>query len=240
MSDEDQPLPPGLALAWGPPARASKLGRTPSQSVERVVQAAIELADADGYAAVSMPKIASKLGLTANAVYRYVRSKDELLVLLGEAGWGTAPELDGPWREAAATWTRAMVDRCQEHPWLVDLPVRGAPMTPNLLRWTESILECLSGAGLALPQAIQCALLLDTYARRMAAMRRDLREGTAHDVQSAAVQAFLLPRLREAGYPLVASLLSSGGYSDDIAEEDLEFGLERILDGIDALLHQSR
>ncbi|MDX3003565.1 helix-turn-helix domain containing protein [Kribbella solani] len=114
----------------------------------RIVDAALELADADGFAALSMPKLAQKLGLTANAIYRYVRSRDELLVLLADAAWGPAPDLGsteplgggelprgggGGWRAGAAGWTRAMVDRCDVHPWLCDLPIRGAPMTPNLL-----------------------------------------------------------------------------------------------------------
>ncbi|MDL4819315.1 TetR/AcrR family transcriptional regulator [Actinomadura opuntiae] len=236
---DPQELPPGLALAWGLPIKTSKLGRPPSQSVEQVVEAAIDLADADGFAALSMPKLAKKLGLTANAIYRYVRSRDELLVLVAETGWGPAPDLVSGadrWRTAATTWTQAMIDRCGVHPWLVDLPVRGAPMTPNLLRWTEVILETLTGAGLSPKEAIQCALLLDVYARRIAGIRRDLRQSSAGSVKSTAVQDFLLPLLREHGYPIVAALMLGGDYSDDIDDSDVTFGLTRILDGIDGLL----
>lgn len=239
---DPQDLPPGLALAWGLPAKTSKLGRPPSQSVEQVVEAAIELADAEGFAALSMPKLARKLGLTANAIYRYVRSRDELLVLVAEAGWGPAPDLvsgAGRWRTAATTWTQAMIDRCDVHPWLVDLPVRGAPMTPNLLRWTEVVLESLTGAGLSPKEAIQCALLLDVYARRVAGMRRDLRQSSAGSVKSTAVRDFLLPLLREHGYPIVAALMVGDDYSDDIDDSDVTFGLTRILDGIEGLLPEN-
>jgi hypothetical protein len=151
-----------------------------------------------------LPTKTSKLGLTANAIYRYVRSRGELLVLVAEAGWGAPPELvsgAGHWRIAATTWTQAMIDRCDVHPWLVDLPVRGAPMTPNLLRWTEVILEAFTGAGLSPKEAIQCALLLDLYARRIAGMRRDLRQSDAGSVKSTSVRDFLLPLLHERGYP---------------------------------------
>ncbi|MEV4255136.1 helix-turn-helix domain-containing protein [Spirillospora sp. NPDC049652] len=102
---EDSELPPGLALAWGVPVKTTKLGRKPSQSVEQIVAAAVELADADGFGALSMPKIAQRLGLTANAIYRYVRSRDELLVLVAEAAWGPAPDLAsgaGDWRDGAS------------------------------------------------------------------------------------------------------------------------------------------
>ncbi|HVX42303.1 MAG TPA: helix-turn-helix domain-containing protein [Mycobacteriales bacterium] len=238
-TDDPQQLPPGLALAWGAAGKTSRSGRTPSRSVQEVVAAAVELADAGGFEAVSMPNIARALGLTANAIYRYVRSKDELLVLLAEAAWGPAPDLTsgaGDWRAAATKWTEAMVDRCAVHPWLIDLPVRGAPVTPNLLRWTEAILEPFVGAGLTPAEAIQCALLLDIYARRIADMRRDLSHSTAGSVQSAAVQSFLLPRLQEHGYPILAAMMTGDDYSDDIDQDDVTFGLTRVLDGIEVLI----
>lgn len=237
--DDPLQLPPGLTLAWGATGKTNRLGRTPSQSVRQVVEASVELADAEGFAALSMPNIAKKLGLTANAIYRYVRSKDELLVLLAEAGWGPAPDLSSGadrWRDAATTWARAMVDRCEVHPWLVDLPERGAPVTPNLLRWTEVILESFTATGLSPPESIRCALLLDIYARRVAGMRRDLRQSTAGSVQSTAVQGFLLPRLHEHGYPILAALMAGDTYTDDVDEDDLAFGLTRILDGIEVLI----
>ena len=241
--DDPQELPPGLALAWGAAAKTSKLGRPPSRNVQQVIDAAAELADAGGFEALSMPNLGRKLGLTANAVYRYVRSKDELLVLLAETGWGPPPDLEAAadlWRDAATTWTRAMIDRCDVHPWLVDLPVRGAPMTPNMLRWTEVILEAFIRTGLGPKAAIQCALLLDIYARRVASMRRDLSQSTAESVQSTAVRDFLLPLLHEHGYPVLAAIMTGDDYSDDLDEDDLTFGLTRILDGIDVLIRSER
>jgi AcrR family transcriptional regulator len=240
---DDAHLPPGLVLAWGPPARSNRLGRKPTQSVEQIVDAALELADAEGFAALSMPKIAQKLGLTANAIYRYVRSRDELLVLLGDAAWGPAP--DGvaeipDWRAAATVWTQAMVDRCDIHPWLCDLPIRGAPMTPNLLGWAEAILKALTGAGLSPAESLSCALLLDGYARRIASARRDVRDSSASSVEPAAVTRFLEPRLHELGYSILAALMAGDQYTDEIHDDDVTFGLDRILDGIDVLIGQRR
>jgi AcrR family transcriptional regulator len=240
---DDAHLPPGLALAWGLPAKSNKLGRKPTQSVEHIVDAALELADADGFAALSMPKIAQKLGLTANAIYRYVRSRDELLVLIGDAAWGPPPDrvADAPdWRAAAAVWTQAMVDRCDVHPWLCDLPIRGAPATPNLLGWAEAILKVLTGAGLSPSEGLACALLLDGYARRIASARRDVRDNSTTSVQPAAVTRFLEPRLQEMGYSVLASMMSGNEYTDEIQDADVTFGLERILDGIDVLITRKR
>lgn len=240
---EDSELPPGLALAWGLPAKTTKLGRKPSQSIEQIVGAAVELADADGFGALSMPKIAQRLGLTANAIYRYVRSRDELLVLVAEAAWGTAPDLasgTGDWRDAANAWTRAMIDRCDVHPWLCDLPVRGAPVTPNLLDWTEAILKVLTGAGLTPAEALSCAFVLDGYARQIGGIRRDLRYSTATPAQSETVTRFLLPRLHERGHSVLASMMDGSDYTDDVADDDVTFGLDRILDGIGVLVTAKR
>jgi AcrR family transcriptional regulator len=242
-STDDAHLPPGLELAWGLPAKSNKLGRKPTQSVEQIVDAALELADADGFAALSMPKIAHKLGLTANAIYRYVRSRDELLVLLGDAAWGPPPDrvVDAEdWRSAATRWTQAMVDRCDVHPWLCDLPIRGAPLTPNLLGWAEAILKVLTGAGLSPTESLSCALLLDGYARRIASARRDVRDSATTSVQPAAVTRFLEPRLNELGYSTLAALMAGNEYSDEIQDDDVTFGLDRILDGIDVLIARKR
>ncbi|WP_427885741.1 TetR/AcrR family transcriptional regulator [Kribbella sp. GL6] len=239
-SDESQ-LPPGLVLAWGRPAKSHRLGRKPTQSVEQIVDAALELADADGFAALSMPKLAQKLGLTANAIYRYVRSRDELLVLLADAAWGPAPDLHAAdWRAGATGWTRAMVDRCDVHPWLCDLPIRGAPMTPNLLGWAEAILRVLTGAGLSPAESLSCGLLLDGYARRTAAARRDVQDSTTTPVEPAAVARFLEPRLQELGYSILAGLMAGDQYTDEVHDDDVAFGLERILDGIDVLIVRKR
>ncbi|WP_020120408.1 TetR/AcrR family transcriptional regulator [Streptomyces canus] len=238
-TSDDEQLPPGLALAWGLPVKTGRLGRKPSQSVEGIVEAAVALADADGFAALSMPNIAKRVGLTANAIYRYVSSRDELLVLVAETAWGPAPDLEtgtDQWRAAAATWTRAMIERCEAHPWLPDLPIRGAPATPNLLRWTEVLLEALTGAGLSTAESLGCALLLDGYARRIASARRDVRNSSAAPVQSAAVARFLQPLLHEHGYPILASMMTNNEYDDDIGDDDVDFGLTRILDGIEVLI----
>ncbi|MBN9618993.1 MAG: TetR/AcrR family transcriptional regulator, partial [Actinobacteria bacterium] len=83
-------LPPGMAVAWGarPPGRR---GPKPTFTVAQIVAVAVELGDADGYVAISLPRIAARLGVTATAVHRQVGRRDELLALLLEAGWGTPP-----------------------------------------------------------------------------------------------------------------------------------------------------
>src|SRR3954447_9659985 len=91
MCHDKESLPPGLALAWGV-VSTGRRGPKPAHSVEKIVEAAAELADAHGITGVSLPRLAARIGVTTNSLYRYIRSKEELFVLLREAGWGTPPE----------------------------------------------------------------------------------------------------------------------------------------------------
>jgi AcrR family transcriptional regulator len=237
---DESPLPPGLALMWGfpPPARR---GPKPAHTVAEIVDAAIALADEEGVAGLSLPKIARRLGLTPNALYRYVDSKDELMLLLTDAATGPPPDdLPDGWRAGAAAWVRTLIARYRTRPWLTDLPVRGAPVTPNLLGWLESLLRALSETGLPPGDQLSCAILLDSYARSAAALANDIAASNATPVQSPEVTAFLYPLLTDRGYPLVAEMLMHGEYADTPVDPDLEFGLTRTLDGIEQFVDGRR
>lgn len=240
IDDDAARLPPGLALAWGR-LPASKRGPKPGHSVEEIVRTALELADEEGLAAVSMPKLGSRLGVTANALYRYVASKEELLVLLTDVGWGPPPASlpnAGNWRESARTWALGMVSRFEVHPWLLDMPVRSAPMTPHLVRWMEVLLQSMAGSGLGIRDSLGCALLLDGYARSTAQIHRDLSRSATPPLGSEPVAGFLLPLLRAGDYPMTVAMLTGGMSEDDGGDPggEREFGLTRILDGIETLI----
>jgi AcrR family transcriptional regulator len=240
VDDRECELPPGLALAWGVPAVTRRRGPKPAHTVQQIVQVAMEVADAEGFAGLSMPKIAGRLGITANALYRYVSSKDELVVLLNEAGWGLPPESirhAGHWRDAAVQWTHAVIERTRVHPWLLDIPIRGAPITPHLLGWLEVFLEAMASSGLSVPDLVSCALLLDGYARSIANLSRDLDRSGAPATLPPAVVEFVQPLLLERGLPRVAAMMAGGDYEEsDVSDADLDFGLNRILSGIECLI----
>lgn len=98
------------------------------------------------------------------------------------------------------------------------------------------LLGALTGAGLSSAESPGCALLLDGYARRIAGARRDVRDSTAAPVRSAAVTRFLQPLLHEHGYPIPASMMTRDEYDDAVGDDEVDFGLTRILDGIEALI----
>ena len=232
-------LPPGIALAWDR-VSVPRRGPRPGHTLDEIVRKAIGLADRDGILALSLPKIAASLGLTRNALYRYVKSKDEMLRLIHDAAWGVPPKfrLSGKgWRKETRTWALAVIHGYRRHPWLLDVPITGPPSTPNVLRWLEALLEIISCSGLNAKDCLQFALLLDGYAHSVARLSRDISAGGQTRKQWTAVNAFLLPLLRQRNYPILASILTPSQYASEGSTIDYaEFGLDRILDSLDQLI----
>src|SRR5215472_7517901 len=83
-------LPAHVAAAWGVRGRPHK-GPKPGLSLDRIVAAAVHVADTEGLAAVSMSRVATELGAAPMSLYRYVAAKDELLALMVDAAYGPPP-----------------------------------------------------------------------------------------------------------------------------------------------------
>jgi AcrR family transcriptional regulator len=234
MTEDRGELPPGLALSWGV-LPVQRRGPKPALSIEQIVATGIEFGDRDGFEAISLQRIAAHLGVTTNAMYRYVRSKEELIVLVHDKAVGLPPELPSGWRPAAIAWVNAQVELYAERPWLLDVPIRGAPVTPNQLRWVEAMLTALAGTGLSQHDNLGCLMLLSGYVRNYAGLARQLGSSADTPVQAEQVGRFLVPRLIEGGYPTLTSVYLNQEYEDGL-DDDLEFGLARILDGIEVLI----
>src|SRR3954451_19235158 len=86
----EPPLAASLEAAWGRRARPTK-GPKPGLSLERIVEAAVALAQAEGIGAVSMARVAGGLGSCPMSLYRHVAAKDELLALMVDAALGPVP-----------------------------------------------------------------------------------------------------------------------------------------------------
>src|SRR3954467_9579750 len=102
MSSTEPDLPRGVALAWGVAANPQR-GPKRELSIERIVDVAVDLADAGGLASAAMAAVAGGAGVTPMALYRYVSAKDDLVLLMQERGIGVPPETvreTAGWREA--------------------------------------------------------------------------------------------------------------------------------------------
>ncbi len=235
-------LPRSIRAAWGMEERPGR-GPKPGLSLERIVDAAIRLADRDGLDAVSMSRVAKELGASTMALYRYVDAKDELLQLMVDAVYGPPPSPAAggePVRAALDRWARAELAVYRAHPWTLRVPITGPPITPNAVRWFESGLRSLGETRLTENEKMETVLLLSVYVRGIESVMREVREAllqtarTDEDAMSVYEQS--LARLIEGqDLPALQRAIASGVIgAEDEPDEEFSFGLERILDGIDA------
>lgn len=235
----------GLDLLWeehGRPAAGSRPGLTPA----RIVEAAVELADAGGLDAVSMAKIAERLGFTTMSLYRHVQSKDEILLLMLDSVAAVPAELDEPcedWRLGLQRWCRAQWTMLRAHAWIVHVPISGPPITPNQLAWTDRALGVLRDTGLAESEKAGVVLLVATFLHSTARLSAGLGEAASGD-SVAAYSAQLGSVVDAERFPALRRAVDAGAYDypAGTAKEDQQlgyaFGLDRILDGVGALIRQ--
>ncbi|MFD7025571.1 TetR/AcrR family transcriptional regulator [Promicromonospora sukumoe] len=255
-------VPAHLARLWRLPS-GSHLGRRPVLDVDQVVAAAVGLADRDGLAGVTLPKVAGELGVTPMSLYRYVGSKDELLALMGDHGsrpagdgeaGGGAPDAPGDpaWRVALRRWAYGVRAMYVRHPWLAHLPVQGPPSGPHELARLDSGLAALRGTGLDWAAKVGVVTLVSGYVRTAAQLAADMsraRAGSGLD-QGQAEQEYgrAMARLvRPERYPEAARLFGSGlfeqepppGVAAEGPDHDFRFGLETVLDGVGAAVDRA-
>ena len=227
-------LPRGVRQTWGRDSPAGKPGPKAMLSVQGIAASAVALADASGVEALSLGRIAERLGVTPNALYRYVDSREDLDVIVHDHALGapTGIEAGEDWSAAAAAWCRALRARYLRHPWLSDLRVR-VPFAPHALAWLEALLDRLAPSGLDEARTLQAAALLDGYVRTRAAAVRDLA-GVGDSLDGRALVDLVGAEQLEAKLPRVASLISTGLYREPgaVADEDFEFGLSCLVAGL--------
>ncbi|BCJ70173.1 TetR/AcrR family transcriptional regulator C-terminal domain-containing protein [Polymorphospora rubra] len=236
-------LPPVLLSAWGIAQNTTK-GPKPRWSLDQILSTAVALGDAHGVEAITMSRVAKTLGGGTMSMYRYVQSREDLLVLAADAALGRPPRLEAEesWRASTHAWVTAMRDTYRSHPWLSSLPITGEALMPSYVRWMEAGLGCLEEAKLPGEQAVSVLTLLWTYVRSDvelgAGLAGSLPEGarTAHQVN-----AYLAERLRVADrhgeFPRLRALLESEGPTDgeeSFDDTDFALAIDVILDGVEA------
>ena len=239
----DPELPRAVALAWGVAANPQR-GPKREMSIERIVDAAVEIADAGGLSAVSMSSVASALGFTPMSLYRYVTSKDDLLVLMQERGIGVPPESipeADDWRDAIRAWARETAQLYVDHPWLLDIPIEGTPQTPNNLAWMDAGLAALKGLPLDYEDKVSAMLAVMAQVRWQSVVLRGYMQaaqaaGITPDAIDSRASGLLEQLITPEGFPEVHAALEAGVFSAESDADSLGFGLERVLDGVDAYL----
>ncbi|MFJ3790699.1 TetR/AcrR family transcriptional regulator C-terminal domain-containing protein [Kitasatospora sp. NPDC090091] len=243
------PAAPGTPADTAPgqphrsPAAEGELNR------ERILRAALELADAEGLAALSMRAVAARLGVSAMSPYRYVTSKDELVLLTADLAFGEAAypaEPPAGWRARLELGARTLWSLFRRHPWLAQLsPVTRPLVLPNLMAHAEWALAALEGHGLDATTVLDTHVLLYSYIEGIAVNLE--REAQAQATTGLTEQEWMDSRT-----PALGALIASGrfpaytrlvaelpdGYDLDL-DALFEFGLANLLDGLTARIERA-
>jgi AcrR family transcriptional regulator len=231
-------LPESLRRLWGVSAVDAR-GTRQALSVERVVAAAIAVADEHGLAAVSMSRVAEQLGASTMALYRHVASKEELLTLMVDGAAGPPPKLplDAGWRPATEAWARALARVSRG--WVIEIPISGPPIGPNSVAWTETGLRALRDSGLDPLQRLAVVTTLSGYVRQHAALLQSMSVQTGGRPQREVELEWrqtvgrLIDPQRFPELSSVLALWASYPQGDDPeGDPDFDFGLSCILEGV--------
>ncbi|MFJ6773575.1 TetR/AcrR family transcriptional regulator [Kitasatospora sp. NPDC091257] len=223
-----------VRLLWGPPARPTR-GPKPALSLERIAAAGVEVADAEGLAAVSMQKVAGLLDFTKMSLYRYVPGKAELIALMVESAVEAPPHASegADWRDQLTAWAHHLAESFARHPWLLDATVGARVIGPKELAWLERVVTALDGHGLTGPERMDAAVLLTGHVRGIAAQARAAGPAATPEAELLAALGTVVQEHADR-FPAVAAAMADPGGRD----QALEFGLERILDGLAALIER--
>jgi AcrR family transcriptional regulator len=241
---EGRALPPVVARMWGREP-VSRHGPRPSLDLARITAAAIQIADTEGLAAVRMSSVAARLGVATMSLYRYVGSKDGLLTAMVDAAAPEPPELGRrSWRDYLAAWTRANRDFLLDRPWLLLIAPRTPPTGPRSLRWLDRVLAALADTGLDTGERINIATTLTGYAASQATLAHGMSSrqespGDAGITGLAQYGEILTEILDTEDYPALSEVVRADGFGvaeDWIDDADFAFGLDLLLDGIEALI----
>ena len=215
----------------------------PDLTRERIVAAAIRVADAEGLAQLSMRRIATELGAAPMSLYRHVNGKDELLVSMMDSVLGEDPLPARPplgWRAQLELSSRMQWQGFRRHPWLAQaLSLTRPQLIPNGMRHTEWALRALDGLGLTIQEMMHVHTTLFSHVRGLALNL----EAEAQAEQDSGLTSDEWMQTQEHGFRVIAStgdfpLLNRLVDSDMELDLDqlFEFGLGRLLDGLERYL----
>jgi AcrR family transcriptional regulator len=226
--------------------RAEPGSRKPRYSRDELAHAAVRIADAEGFDALSMRRLAAELGAGTMTLYHYIRTKDELLTLVVDTVMAEVlvdeADLQRPdWRDSVvsiARMTKAMIER---HPWVLD--IMGDPgLGPNSVRHFDQTIAAVSRFSDDFVEGLDVVLAVDEYVFGHCAHQRMNFTQPDEPSSDAETQAYVRGLLATGGYPSISRLVDRYGFDgvwERIAthgrdEDRFERGLRRLLAGFEA------
>jgi AcrR family transcriptional regulator len=246
--DDDRTLSEVAAPGRGDPDRSEHRRRDNVLNRDKIVGAAIALADGEGAAAVNMRRIAKDLGVGAMSLYWHVVDKEQLLDLMLDVveGESRVADLSGDWRvdfrNIASERRRVLLT----HPWAADFMSNRKQLGPNALLRVEQSLSVLDGVDLDARTALKILMTMDGYVtgtvlnelREIRVEETQARDGLSDAEISEGFEDWM-GRLDDSGQFKRVLRIFREGIDPDAAEtrdERFEFGLDCVLDGVAARL----
>lgn len=231
-----------LELLWGTDERPRR-GPRPGLTLDRIVTAAVRLADSEGIAAVSMRRLSTELGTGTMSLYRYVPGKSELIDLMLNhvaAPPEDEPPFEGGWRAGAEAYARETLALIQRHPWLLQVNQARPVLGPNAVGGLERVLSRIKPMGLTDPELVGVIITLEGYVTGVArthvhAVEAEKASGVSEEDFWETQGPFLGRVMATGAYPVLAAL-TEDAFTSDL--DYFEFGLQRILDGLDVLVRE--
>jgi AcrR family transcriptional regulator len=237
-----------IAMFWGDRDRTQR-GPKPGLTLERIAGKAIEIADAEGLGAVTMQRLASELGFSTMALYRYVATKDDLIALMVDYSIDEMPDFSETaedWRGSLTACAHSLLSVYHLHPWILLISIDGPPEGPNQLEWMERALSASEIMGLPERDRIDVVMTISSYVRGyaqvsvgMLAAERETGESTEEHMRGYIMHLFNVSADR---YPSLHRSLGSGLFSDNDRDlfETFDFGLQRLLDGLESYVRSRK
>ncbi|MBG0562493.1 TetR/AcrR family transcriptional regulator C-terminal domain-containing protein [Actinoplanes aureus] len=213
---------------------------------DRVVATAVTIADAEGLPGLSMRRLAGELGIPTMSLYRHVADKEDLVlhmmdrVMAAHPPPGLTPAEHG-WRACVQALARIQWSMYRRHTWLAQAISFTRPLlAPHAMAHTEYVMRALDGHGLDPSTQFRAAVMVANYVRGTAVNLEDEAQaeqetGMSEDEWLAAQQDRLAAVLATGRLPMLERFLAAGDPSFNL-DVLLEFGLQRLLDGLQPLL----
>ena len=219
---------------------------------EQIADAALQLADTEGLEAVSMRRVASALGVGTMTLYHYVRTKDDLYQLMGDA---IMAELHVPddaldpvdWRSSITAIARQTRETFRRHPWIVHALDQGGEIGPNGFKHFEQSLAAMEGTGLPPAEKLQLVAVVDDFAFGHALRTVMEAQEIADDGWREKAIEYAERQLETGDYPHIRGLFDEGvdrtqqwdRIVDELNGQDrFELGLQALLDGLEQRLRR--
>ena len=249
-----------MELLWNltPGSETTPRGPKPAFTVSDIVAAATDIADTEGFDAVSMRAVGERLGRTAMAIYTYVPGKAELIDLMFDRvllELDVSYDLTDGWRAAARRWALDTWDFYLRHPWVHQVSAARPVLGPGSYATMERPAEIFASAGVGPADVLKLVGTVSGFVLGMTRQIAELRAATRNLDQSelewwttqSQLMAELVPDVG-VRYPRLTAAEADGAfefehepdqYLEQEARNGFEFGLERVLDGIEAYVSRA-